>query len=86
MNAPMKEFERAVMAHKVRHGNNPVLRWMASNLMAEMDPAGNIKPSKAKSGDKIDGIVALIMAIGCTMVATEEAHSMFEDETRTVFM
>ncbi len=52
----------------LRHGNNPVLRWMASNVAVETDAAGNLKPSKRKSKEKIDGIVALIMALGRGMV------------------
>jgi phage terminase large subunit-like protein len=63
MNPPMQELERLLLSGKIRHGNNPVLTWMADNVVAHMDPAGNIKPDKEKSKDKIDGIVALIMAI-----------------------
>jgi len=63
MSPPMKELERLILAGKIRHGNNPVLTWMADNLVARMDPAGNIKPDKEKSKEKIDGIVALIMAL-----------------------
>ena len=64
MNVPTKALEGAVLAEKLVHGGNPVLRWMASNLCIEQDPAGNYKPSKRKSSEKIDGMVALIMAIG----------------------
>ena len=46
----------------ISHGGNPVLTWMADNVVVEHDPAGNIKPAKNKSTEKIDGIVALIMA------------------------
>ena len=63
MSPPMKELERLVLTGKMRHGNNPVLTWMADNLIASMDPSGNIKPDKAKSKEKIDGMVALIMAL-----------------------
>lgn len=63
MNPPMKELERLVLSGQLRHGNNPVLTWMADNLVARMDPAGNIKPDKEKSKEKIDGMVALIMAL-----------------------
>ena len=55
---------KLLMEGKVVHGGNPVLKWMATNVVMEQDPAGNIKPTKAKSIEKIDGIVALIMAIG----------------------
>lgn len=63
MNPPMRELERLVLSKKIRHGNNPVLTWMADNLVARMDASGNIKPDKEKSREKIDGIVALIMAL-----------------------
>lgn len=68
MNSPAKELEKLVMGQQLAHGNNPVLRWMASNCMVETDAAGNIKPSKDKSTEKIDGIVALIMALGVGLV------------------
>lgn len=64
MSAPSKEFEKAVIQGNVVHNKNPVLRWMASNASAELDAAGNIKPSKKKSTEKIDGIVAAVMAVG----------------------
>lgn len=63
MSPPMKELERLILSHKIAHGNNPVLTWMADNLVAAQDPAGNLKPDKAKSREKIDGMVALIMAL-----------------------
>lgn len=69
MSAPAKELEGLVLQGRLRHGGNPVLRWMAGNVSAEIDPAGNIKPSKKTSSEKIDGIVALIMALGLAMQA-----------------
>ena len=64
MSAPSKELEKLVVSRSLRHGGNPVLRWMASNVAIETDAAGNIKPSKGKSRERIDGIVAMIMALG----------------------
>jgi phage terminase large subunit-like protein len=64
MAAPTKEILRLLLAGKIRHGGNPVLRWMASNLSLKQDPGGNLKPDRLSSGDKIDGMVALIMALG----------------------
>ena len=46
------------------HGGDPVLRWMMGNVVLKIDPSGNIKPDKANSGDKIDGAVAAVMALG----------------------
>jgi phage terminase large subunit-like protein len=63
LSAPMKELEKLILGHKLAHGNNPVLTWMADNLVAREDPAGNIKPDKEKSIERIDGMVALIMAL-----------------------
>ena len=63
MSAPTEELEALVLGEKLAHGGNPVLRWMVANAVVEQDAAGNVKPSKAKSTEKIDGVVALIMAI-----------------------
>ena len=63
LSAPSKELEAFILGAKIRFGKNPVMRWMFSNVTVEMDPAGNIKPSKGKSTEKIDGVVAAIMAL-----------------------
>jgi len=63
MSGPTKELLRLVLDGKVAHGGNPVLRWMADNVMVTTDPAGNLKPDKKKSREKIDGIVASIMGL-----------------------
>jgi phage terminase large subunit-like protein len=64
MNSPVKRLMELVLTGELAHGGNPVLRWMASNCMAATDPAGNIKLDKSKSREKIDGMVALAMALG----------------------
>jgi len=61
--APMKDFERKLLARKLNHGGNPVLRWMADNVTVVRDAVDNLKPDKASSQGKIDGIVALVMAL-----------------------
>lgn len=48
---------------KLAHGGHPVLSWMVDNIHVRTDPAGNIKPDKQKSSEKIDGVVATIMAL-----------------------
>jgi len=82
MSAPAKELEKLVIGKRLRHGNNPVLAWMASNVTIEQDAAGNIKPSKNKSTEKIDGIVSLVMAIGRAISTGPVKPSVYEDETR----
>lgn len=69
MSAPTKEFEKLVLTGKIEHFGNPVLRWMLASTLVKTDPAGNIKPDKGKSTQKIDGIVAAIMALGEWMTA-----------------
>ncbi len=63
MSPASKEFYKLLMEGSICHGGNPVLKWMAQNVVMRQDPAGNIKPDKEKSVEKIDGIVAAIMAI-----------------------
>ncbi|MBK8799617.1 MAG: terminase large subunit [Anaerolineales bacterium] len=73
MTAPTKELGRLVLSGKLAHGGNPVLRWMADNVTVEQDAAGNIKPSKSKSREKIDGIVAGTMALARATLHDPEA-------------
>lgn len=63
LSAPTKELLNLVLARKIRHGGNPVLRFMADSCVVTTDAAGNIKPAKDKSTARIDGIVAAIMAV-----------------------
>lgn len=63
MSPPSKELFKLLMEGNILHGGNPVLKWMAGNVVMRQDPAGNIKPDKEKSVEKIDGIVASIMAL-----------------------
>lgn len=80
MSAPMKELERMIVSSLLAHGDNPVLTWMAHNLVASQDPAGNYKPDKRKSREKIDGMVALIMGIDrATRHDPEAGKSVYED-------
>ena len=64
MSPAAKEFEKLVIGGDIQHGGNPILAWMAGNVAIEQDAAGNIKPSKKKSTERIDGIVAAVMAVG----------------------
>ena len=63
MSPPTKELMKLTLEEKVAHGGHPVLRWMMDNIFIRTDPAGNIKPDKEKSTEKIDGAVATIMAL-----------------------
>jgi phage terminase large subunit-like protein len=63
LTAPTKSLEAAILSKRLRHDGHPVLRWCVSNVAVESDSAGNLKPSKAVSTERIDGVVALIMAV-----------------------
>lgn len=85
MSAPTKELEAAILSKKLQHGGNKVARWMASNVAVEMDAAGNIKPSKKVSIERIDGMVALIMAFGRYSVYKDDLYSVYSDRGLITF-
>ena len=74
---PTKELMKLVLEKKIKHGGNPVLRWNADNLVVRQDPAGNVKPDKEKSTEKIDGMVAMIMGLDRALRAQTE-KSVYE--------
>lgn len=84
MSPPTKEFYKLLMEERIIHGGNPVMRWMAGNVVVDRDPAENIKPTKAKSAEKIDGIVAAIMALD-RCIRHEEQSSVYDERGLMVF-
>jgi phage terminase large subunit-like protein len=74
MTAPVKEIERRILERGISFGQNPVLKWMFSNIAVEQDAAGNLKMSKKLSREKIDGPVALAMACGRAIVQEDEVE------------
>jgi phage terminase large subunit-like protein len=67
LSGATKELLRLILSGQLRHGGHPILRWHASNCVAEQDAAGNIKLSKKKSQKKIDGMAALVNAIAAAV-------------------
>lgn len=81
LSAPAKALEALVLAGKIRHGGNPVLRWNADSAAVATDPAGNIKPVKpdrARSANRIDGLSALVNAIDRATRAAKPEPSIYE--------
>lgn len=88
MNSALVEMQRLVKlgaagphnrnTPRLRHGGNPVAAWCVDNLAVDMDPAGNVKPSKANSNEKIDGVSALLDALSEGMLAVD-SRSTYED-------
>ena len=83
MSAPSKELMRLVLNGQLEHGGNPVLRWMADNVVVIQDENDNIRPSKKRSKHRIDGMVALIMALD--RAQRHGGGSVYDDrEVRTI--
>ena len=79
MSAPTKELEKLVLKNKLNHLGNPVLRWQMQNVSLRTDPAENIKIDKARSSEKVDGIVALVMSLGEFLTDESEGESVYTD-------
>jgi len=78
MSAPTKELEKLIIGKQIIHNNNPAMNWMLSNVAIQEDPAGNIKIAKNKSREKVDGMVALVMALGEYMTG-DEVNSIYDN-------
>lgn len=81
LSAPTKQLEALVLSRQLRHGGNPVLRWMANNVVIATSPNGDVRPDRNKSKGKIDGIVGLIIALSRALGAAQAAgrQSVYEE-------
>ncbi len=86
LSSPMKDLEALTAMGKIRHGGNPVLRWMASNIVAKHDAYENLMPDKAHSTEKIDGIVAAVMGMGRASINAAGASVYDNPETASLFL
>jgi len=86
MSPTTKELMKLTLEKKIAHGGHPVLRWMMDNIYIRTDPAGNIKPDKAKSTEKIDGVVATIMALDRAIRNNGETGDSIYDERGLLFL
>jgi phage terminase large subunit-like protein len=73
LNASARDLERVLAEGKLRHGGHPILRWCAGNAVPHVDATGDIRPSKSKSIERIDLIVATLMAISRHLVVSPSA-------------
>jgi phage terminase large subunit-like protein len=85
MGPASAEFLRLLIGRELQHGGNPIATWCASNVSVRKDPAGNEKPDKERSTEKIDAIVAAVMAIGRMHVGGEGTRSFYETRGLLVF-
>ena len=79
MSPPTKELMKLTLEGKLAHGGNPALRWMMDNILIKQDEAGNQKPDKAKSTERIDGAVATIMALDRSLRAQFDTGSVYNE-------
>lgn len=86
MSPPTKELMKLTLEERIAHGGHPVLRWMMDNIFVKTDPAGNIKPDKEKSTERIDGAVALIMALDRALRHSGENTGSVYDERGLLFI
>ena len=84
MSGPTKELERLVLGGKLEHGNNPIMNWCAANISVKTNADGQIKPDRETSVEKIDGIVALILAISRWMVQADPISVYTDRGLRTL--
>ena len=80
MGSPTKELMKLTLEKKIAHGGHPVMRWMADNIFIRTDPAGNIKADKEKSTEKIDGVIALIIALDRAVRCGNDVSESVYDE------
>ena len=86
MSPPTKELMKLVLEKKIAHGGHPVLRWNMDNIYIRTDPAGNIKAEKAKSTEKIDGAIAMIMALDrAVRCGNDTSESVYDTRGLLVF-
>ena len=86
MSPPTKELMKLTLERRIAHGGHPVLRWMMDNVMITRDPAGNIKANKEKSTEKIDGVVATIMALDRAIRCGANPRESVYDKRGILFM
>lgn len=83
--SPMKAVEKLALEHRIHHGGNGLLRWQVEHVVTRTDPAGNTKPDKERSSEKIDAFVALVMAVDqWTRHPEANPQSAYEDHGITV--
>lgn len=86
MSPPTKELMKLTLERKIAHGGHPVLRWNMDNIFIRTDPAGNIKADKAKSTEKIDGAIAMIMALDRAIrCGNDTSESVYDSRGLLVF-
>mgnify|MGYP003631022303 FL=1 len=85
MSSPTKELEKLVLKKEINHLKNPVLRWMCENVSLQTDASDNIKISKKRSTEKVDGMVSLVMSIGEMLTDESDGDSVYDERGLLTF-
>ena len=86
MSPPTKELMKLTLEQRIAHGGHPVLRWNMDNVFIRTDPAGSIKMDKAKSTEKIDGAVAMVMALDRAIRNDGSSGSVYDGDRGLLFI
>lgn len=89
ISAPTKEFEKLVYSEKIKHDGNPALAWMLASCVIYADANENIKVHKGRSGAngrRVDGIIAIINALGGSMSTPEDENKSYYDKEGVTFI
>ena len=86
MSPPTKELMKLTLEQRIAHGGHPVLRWNMDNVFIRTDPAGGIKMDKAKSTEKIDGAVAMVMALDRAIRNEGSSGSVYDGNRGLLFI
>lgn len=85
LSEPMKQLQALIYARRIHFAPNPVMEWMLGNVVCHQDAKENVYPRKEKAGDKIDGAVALIMALNqAIQLAIEQNYIDNNDNDRPI--
>lgn len=85
MSDPMKSVEALVLDRRLLHDGNPILTWMMGNVVAKLDAKDNIFPRKERYEQKIDGVIALIMAMGNALADDNDDFKGFVESGQETF-
>ena len=86
MSRAMNSLEELILTRQLKHNGNPIVAWQLQNIRIDTDPAGNRKPNKTRSADKIDSIVALLCAVYCCDVRRTPPGTIDDIEARFLFL
>ena len=84
LSEPMKMLESLILERRLEHNNNPVMNWMVSNVICHTNAKEQIYPRKEFPQNKIDGVIAAIIALNRALVDASKPPSVYDMENRGI--